>query len=143
MWGYMSFSHSDKENLFHSQKESVSAASFSRFLSLYGSEEWQLKGANVPEGNTNFVFDAGSLHFCSSEYDWLVVAGEMAQFKGTGTIEGVSYLYKFKLWARDDDPDTFRIKIWEETDDLEFVVYDNGGDPLTGGNIFIHKEKKK
>ena len=100
------------------------------------------KGANVPEGHTNFVFDAGNLHFSSSEYDWLVVAGTMAQFKGKGTIEGESGLYKFKLWAKDDDPDTFRIKIWEEIDSVE-VVYDNGGDPLTGGNIFIHKEKKK
>ena len=43
----MSYSHPDKENLFHSQKESVSAASFSRFLSLYGSEEWQLKGGDA------------------------------------------------------------------------------------------------
>ncbi len=43
----MSFSHSDKENLFHSQEESVSAASFSRFLSLFGSEEWQLKGGDA------------------------------------------------------------------------------------------------
>ncbi len=43
----MSFSHSNKENLFYSQEESVSAASFSRFLSLYGSEEWQLKGGDA------------------------------------------------------------------------------------------------
>lgn len=43
----MSYSHSDKENLFHSQEESVSAASFSCFLSLYGSEEWQLKGGGA------------------------------------------------------------------------------------------------
>ncbi len=42
----MSFSHSDKENPFHSQ-ESKFAASFSRFLSLYGSEEWQLKGGDA------------------------------------------------------------------------------------------------
>ncbi len=102
------------------------------------------KGANVPVGNTNFVFSAGDLHFQSSEYDWLIVAGEMAQFKGKGTIEGESGLYKFKLWARDDDPDTFHIKIWEEIDDVEVVVYDNRhDDPLIGGNIFIHKEKNK
>ncbi len=43
----MSYSHSDKENLFHSQEESVSVASFSRFLSLYDSEEWQLKGGDA------------------------------------------------------------------------------------------------
>ena len=46
MRGYMSFSHSDKENPFYSQ-ESKFAASFSRFLSLYGSEEWQLKGGDA------------------------------------------------------------------------------------------------
>jgi len=42
----MSYSHSDKENLFHSQ-ESKFGASFSRSLSLYGSEEWQLKGGGA------------------------------------------------------------------------------------------------
>ncbi|MFC2165944.1 hypothetical protein ACFLT2_13230 [Acidobacteriota bacterium] len=101
------------------------------------------KGANTPDGNTNFVFQAGNLHFQSTEYDWLVIAGKTAQFKGKGTIEGVSGLYKFKLWGTDDDPDTFRIKIWEEVSNTEVVIYDNGGDPLTGGNIFIHKEKNK
>ena len=48
----MSYSHSDKENPFHSQEESVSAALFSRFLSLCGSEEWQMKGGDAKgEGN--------------------------------------------------------------------------------------------
>ncbi|MHC4805577.1 MAG: right-handed parallel beta-helix repeat-containing protein, partial [Planctomycetota bacterium] len=103
------------------------------------------KGANVPDGNTNFVFEAGDLHFHSSEYDWLVVAGETAKFKGTGTIEGLGDGYKFMLWAGDNDPDvdTFRILIWEGTEeDPEVLVYDNGpNDPITGGNIIIHKEK--
>jgi hypothetical protein len=42
----VSYSHSDKENLFHSQEYKF-AASFSCFLSLYGSEEWQLKGGGT------------------------------------------------------------------------------------------------
>jgi len=100
------------------------------------------KGASVPDGNTNFVFSTGDLHFHSSEYDWLIVAGETAKFKGTGQVEGLGDGYKFMLWAGDGDPDTFRIKIWEEVGDVETVIYDNGSqDPITGGNILIHKEK--
>ena len=102
------------------------------------------KGANTPEGHTNFVFDAGGLHFRSSEYDWLVVAGTIAKFKGVGTIDDASGIYKFIIWASDDDLDTFRIKIWEEVNGFDDVVYDNGSKQvITGGNIFIHKEKKK
>ena len=46
------------------------------------------KGANVPDGNTQFQFSAGDLNFHSSSYEWLVVAGNQAMFKGEGTING-------------------------------------------------------
>jgi PKD repeat protein len=46
------------------------------------------KGANVPDGNTEFQFKAGDLNFTSTSYEWLVVAGNKAQFKGEGTING-------------------------------------------------------
>lgn len=46
------------------------------------------RGANTPDGNTEFHFKAGSLAFRSGSYDWLVVAGARAQFKGVGTIGG-------------------------------------------------------
>ena len=103
------------------------------------------KGANVPDGNTNFVFQAGELHFHSSDYDWLIVAGDTARFKGTGTIDGLGDNFKFMLWAGDGDPDTFRILIWDGTEeDPLALVYDNGpGDAITGGNIIIHKDKGK
>lgn len=94
----------------------------------------------MPTGNTEFVFHAGGLNFHSSSYEWLVVTGsDYARFKGTGTINGAGQ-YKFMLWAGDDDPDTFRIKIWEEDEsDLEFVVYDNGMDQaISGGSIVVH-----
>lgn len=50
--------------------------------------------------------------------------------------------YKFRIWAGDDDPDTFRIKIWTEDDaGVETVVYDNGFDQaLGGGSIVVHKK---
>lgn len=100
------------------------------------------KGANVPDGQTEFVFHSGGLNFHSTSYDWLVVTGsDYAKFKGSGTINGMGD-YKFMLWAGDDAPDTFRIKIWEEDDaGVETVVYDNGFDQaIGGGSIVIHKK---
>jgi len=70
------------------------------------------KGAEVPDGNTEFQFHAVELNFHSSSYEWLVVTGgNTAKFKGVGTKNGEGS-YKFMIWAGDGDPDTFRIKIW-------------------------------
>ncbi|MFC1661600.1 PKD domain-containing protein [Gemmatimonadota bacterium] len=108
------------------------------------------KGQSTPDGNTEFQFHAAGMNFHSSSYDWLVVTGSnFARFKGEGTINGdlcpVSEggdLYKFMLWAGDDDPDTFRIKIWCE-DGGESLVYDNGmNQPISGGSIVIHTKGK-
>lgn len=107
------------------------------------------KGATVPTGNTQFQFSAGDLNFESNSYDFLVVnqGGSNAQYKGTGTINGLGE-YKFKIWATDnsdnDEEDTFRIKIWlEEEDGTETVIYDNGVEQaLGGGKIQVHKAKK-
>lgn len=97
------------------------------------------KGANVPDGNTQFQFKAGDLNFHSASYEWLVVAGSKAQFKGEGTINGEGS-YKFMITADDGNPDAFRIKIWYEDGSGEHVVYDNGSQqPLGGGSIVIHK----
>ncbi len=98
------------------------------------------RGATVPTGNTEFVFKAAALNFHSTHYDWLVVnqGGTRAQFKGSGTINGMGD-YKFMLWAGDGDPDTFRIRIWWEENGTEHVVYDNGSDQaIAGGQIVIH-----
>jgi PKD repeat protein len=97
------------------------------------------KGATVPEGNTEFQFKAGNLNFHSTSYEWLVVTGSnYARFKGEGTINGLGN-YKFMIWAGDDAPDTFRIKIWYEENGSEIVVYDNGMDqPIGGGSIVVH-----
>jgi hypothetical protein len=99
------------------------------------------KGATVPTGQTQFQFQVASLNFHSSSYDLLVVThgGTFAQFKGSGTINGEGD-YKFMIWAGDGAPDTFRIKIWEEVDSGEIVIYDNGFDQeLGGGSIVVHK----
>lgn len=102
------------------------------------------KGATAPTGSTEFQFQAGGLNFHSSDYQWLVVAGTKAQYKGTGTVNGAGG-YSFMLTATDGSPDKFRIKIWETVGGA--LVYDNQSgsgdtsDPttgLSGGQIVIH-----
>jgi PKD repeat protein len=107
------------------------------------------RGRTTPTGNTQFKFKAASFDFSSDHYDWLVVAGaDNAIFSGSGTINGQldasSKPYKFTVWAQ-DDPDTFRIRIWWEGDDaVEHVIYDNGFDQeIGGGSIVVHRGKGK
>ena len=112
------------------------------------------KGANVPSGNTEFQFEAGEFHFHSTSYQWLVVAGAKAQFKGEGTVEGSNHHYGFMLTAIDGqingggNVDKFRLKVWD-MDNGDAIVYDNqiGGaddaDPskaISKGSIVIHKK---
>jgi hypothetical protein len=114
------------------------------------------KGATIPTGNTEFRFQAASLMFTSDTYDWLVVSGARAQYKGVGLYNGQDG-YKFLLTAVDGGliakgmPDRFRIKIWHTDSDKNDVVdYDNQTDSSTvgtnnegtaigGGSIQVHK----
>lgn len=90
----------------------------------------------VPDGNTQFQFHAGDLNFKSATYEWLVVAGKTAQFKGEGTINRLGS-YQFMIWAGDGNSDTFRIHIWSDNG----TVYDNGSQQaLGGGNIVVHSK---
>ena len=89
---------------------------------------------------TQFIFHAASFKFKSTSYDWLVVAGAKAQYKGAGTINGAGE-YGFMLTAEDNtkagDADTFRLKIWDSSDT---IIYDNGSQQgIDGGSIVIHK----
>ncbi|MFL6277377.1 MAG: HYR domain-containing protein, partial [Blastocatellia bacterium] len=85
-------------------------------------------GATVPTGDTEFQFKAGNLNFKSTSYEWLVISGAKAQFKGSGKINGAGN-YRFLLTATDGDrpggggTDKFRIKIWDAVTNV--VVYDN------------------
>jgi hypothetical protein len=111
------------------------------------------KGATVPTGNTQFQFQVADLNFKSTGYDFLVIAGAKAQYKGVGTING-SGSFRFMLVATDgqvsggDGFDRFRMRIWDAASgDL---IYDNQlnapetADPTTkigGGVIVVHKAK--
>lgn len=93
-------------------------------------------------GNAQFRFRAGDLDFHSTVYDWLVVTGsDYARFKGSGTINGMGGDYRFMVWAGDNSPDTFRIRIWEEDEGtgVETVRYDNGSEQaIAAGQIIVH-----
>jgi len=110
------------------------------------------KGANVPTGSTQFLFKVADIDFHSRSYDWLVVAGAKAMYKGTGIINGEGE-YGFMLSAIDGQlqgsggTDKFRIKIWDKA--TETLVYDNligaadEANPTTviaGGSIVVHKQ---
>jgi hypothetical protein len=110
------------------------------------------KGAIVPTGETEFQFKVANLNFHSSSYDWLVVAGARAQYKGVGKINGTGD-YGFMLTAIDGQVndgggvDKFRMKIWDKANG-EVLVYDNKlgasddalpSTALGGGQIVIHK----
>ena len=104
-------------------------------------------GANKPDGNTEFNFKAGGFDFRSTSYDWLVVAGSKAQYRGEGTVNGAAG-YRFLMTAYDDSPDRIRLKVWDASN---AVVYDNRrgnsddidtADPqaLGGGSIVVHRK---
>jgi hypothetical protein len=110
------------------------------------------RGQSKPTGQTQFRFKAAGLDFRSDSYQWLVIAGHRAMYKGVGTIDGAGG-YGFLLSAIDEaltpstDVDLFRIKIWEVGDE-DAVVYDNAigaaddAEPTTvlgGGSIVIHQ----
>ncbi|MFP5263770.1 MAG: HYR domain-containing protein [Blastocatellia bacterium] len=108
-------------------------------------------GSSIPTGQTEFQFKAGNFNFHSTDYEWLVVTGAKAQYKGSGTVNG-SGSYGFIVTVIDGDvtggggADKFRIKIWNKNNG-NAVVYDSQpGDPdaadpstsLGGGSIVIH-----
>jgi hypothetical protein len=108
------------------------------------------KGASAPTGETEFQFKLGNLNFHSTSYDWLVIAGAKAQYKGSGTINNAGD-YGFMLTAIDGQMgggggiDKFRMKIVNKT--TSAVMYDNqfgtadSATPSTalgGGSIVIH-----
>jgi probable HAF family extracellular repeat protein len=117
------------------------------------------RGANAPTGTTEFRFQTANLQFESDTYEWLVVAGARAQFKGTGWLNDVDG-FKFLVTAIDGQiagggaTDRFRIKIWRYDANLkqDVMVYDNQlsstaegtlteGTAIGGGVITIHASK--
>ena len=116
----------------------------------FGFQSKYARGATVPSGSTSFKFRAGDFEFDSTSYDWLVVSGARAQFRGTGVIRNRAGVFTFVLTGIDGDLpgggglDKLRIKI----SDSSGVVYDNqlgtadSADPstvITSGHVVIRR----
>ena len=131
------------------QDLSLSGRATFGFVSKYA------KGETVPSGDTQFRFASAKFFFNSTSYEWLVVSGARAQYKGAGTLNGVGG-YKFILTAIDGDKqgkaDRFRIKIFHTDPDSgqDVIDYDNQtaggtegtldeGTLVNGGSIIVHK----
>jgi hypothetical protein len=113
-------------------------------------------GATTPTGETDFHLRAAGFAFDSTSYQWLVVAGAKAQFKGVGKVNHVAG-YGFLVAATDGarpgggGVDRFRIKIWSLATNA--VIYDNvmgapedidvaNPQPIARGNIIIGRQHR-
>ncbi len=112
------------------------------------------KGTTTPTGQTQFQLHAGHFDFRSTDYEWFVIAGARAQYRGSGMINRAGD-YGFMVTAIDGQAaggggyDRFRIKIWNKA--TGEVVYDNqtGAEEtaslsdstiIGGGRIAIRKQ---
>jgi uncharacterized repeat protein (TIGR01451 family) len=105
------------------------------------------KTTPVLTGNTEFQFQAGSLNFSSTVYDWMVVSGTTkASYKGSGTVNGApGYAFLLSVVDGGSTGDRFRMKIWNKA--TSQIVYDNqtsaaddatASQLIAGGSIVIH-----
>lgn len=85
------------------------------------------RGATIPTGATQFRLNNGRFSFASDTFQWLVIGGARAEFKGTGRVNGTGG-YGFRVTLVDADlpggggTDRFRIKVWDTATGQ--VVYD-------------------
>lgn len=107
-------------------------------------------GASVPTGQTEFEFRLANLKFHSTTYQWLIIAGARAQYKGVGQINGAGS-YGLLITVLDGQVDgggggdKIRVKIWDTANGR--VVFDsqpgapddaNPSTALQGGAIVVH-----
>jgi hypothetical protein len=107
-------------------------------------------GASVPTGQTEFEFRLANLSFHSTIYEWLVIAGARAQYKGVGQINGAGS-YGLLITVIDGQVDggggidKIRVKIWDTANGR--VVFDsqpgapddaNPSTAIQGGAIVVH-----
>jgi len=108
------------------------------------------KTGSIPSGKTKFKLN--NLNVKSISNEWLVINGALAQFQGTGTINGAGQ-YAFLVTVIDGKitgtgVDYIRVKIWDKITGV--VIYDsqpgaaNTATPTTPsqrGSIAVHKAK--
>ena len=94
----------------------------------YGFTVNYYKGASNPKGETQFDFKVGDLEFNALNFDYLVISGAKAQFRGTGKIIGGQSGIGFIMTVIDGDldgtgVDKVRVKIFNKVNG--HVFYDS------------------
>lgn len=89
------------------------------------------KGASVPDGSARLVFEAGDLRLTSDVFEWLIVGGSMARFRGVGHLDGREDPVRFEIVGR--DPDEVRVRIWDDAGE----IYDSGSVQIAGGRVVV------
>lgn len=117
---------------------------------IFGFVSSYRNGASVPTGQTLFDFRLGDLTFHSTTYQWLVIAGARAQYKGVGQINRAGS-YGFLITVLDGQAaggggvDKIRVKIWDTANGR--IVFDsqpgapddaNPSTAIQGGAIVVH-----
>jgi hypothetical protein len=98
------------------------------------------RNATNPKGETQFEFKVGSFEFNALTFDYLVISGAKAQFRGTGKIIGGQSGIGFSMTVIDGQldgsgADKIRMKIYNRATNA--IIYDNqpgasdADDPVT------------
>jgi hypothetical protein len=102
------------------------------------------KNSIIPEGNLQFVYNAGDIKLHDTSMEWLVITDTTVRFKGVATNNGAGD-YTFRVRAIENgEPgadDTFEIEIWgglvDTENDPPTPLHRLAG-TLSGGNIQVH-----
>ncbi|RPI78088.1 MAG: PKD domain-containing protein, partial [Desulfobacteraceae bacterium] len=98
------------------------------------------KHSGNTEGRVEFRLKSGNLHFQATDFTWLVADWSRARVKGAGTIngQGTCFFNLEVMESRRHHPPTFHIKIWQDLNGAEQIVYDNKTlQPVFFGYILI------
>jgi len=99
------------------------------------------KNSIEPEGNLQFVYNAGDLMLHDISMEWLVITDSKVRYKGLATNNGTGE-FTFRVTAVDDgNSDTFDIEIWEGDVDTENdppTPLHRVAGTLDGGSIKVH-----
>jgi hypothetical protein len=94
----------------------------------YGFTVNYFKNSTYPKGETQFEFKVGEFEFNALNFDYLVIDGAKAQFRGTGKITGGQSGVGFVMTVIDGNADgsgvdRIRMKIYHKTTGV--IIYDN------------------
>ena len=112
-------------------------------IGTYGFAANYFKKSTNPKGETQFVFRVGDFEFNAVNMEYLSMAGNRAQIKGSGKITGLQSGISFIMTVTDGNttgtPDRIRLKIFNKNTGQ--VYYDNqpgdsdASDPVTTSGL--------